>query len=245
MENFKTEIMQRAFLYGDFLFESIRVQDGIIQHADKHFNRLMHGSEVLKFILPSDFNQTIFTIQIELAVANFLKPKIENQNSTNCFRVRYVLFRDSKGLYLPNSNTSNYTIDVEELLEEKISTKIIGIFKQQKKHSGVLSNLKTGNALIYVMASIWAKENGFDDALILNEHNRIVEASSSNIFWIKDKQYFTPPLSEGCVAGVMREVLLEQNSVIEKFCTKEDLRNADEIILTNAIQGKVFAELTS
>jgi branched-chain amino acid aminotransferase len=93
-----------------------------------------------------------------------------------------------------------------------------------------------------VLSSIFAKENGFDESLILNANNRICDASLSNVFWIKGDNIFTPPLREGGIAGVTRQYLLEQlpkrnYKVEEKTCEKEELSHADEIFLTNTIRG--------
>jgi branched-chain amino acid aminotransferase len=81
-----------------------------------------------------------------------------------------------------------------------------------------------------------------NDALILNQHGRICEATIANIFWIKDDRIHTPPLSEGCVAGVMRKYLLEKIPAInrktsETELTIDELQNAEEVFLTNAVYG--------
>jgi branched-chain amino acid aminotransferase len=107
-----------------------------------------------------------------------------------------------------------------------------------------LSNIKSGNALIYVLAAIFAKENQCEDAIILNEYGRVCEATSSNIFMKYQGKYYTPPLSEGCVDGVMRKVwiqeLIKQGfSVLEQPVTIELLAIAEEIWLTNVIQGPI------
>ncbi|HJS53971.1 MAG TPA: aminotransferase class IV, partial [Chitinophagaceae bacterium] len=109
----------------------------------------------------------------------------------------------------------------------------------------VFSNLKSANYLPYVMAAVWVKENKFDDALILNHHNRICDATIANVFWIKDAKIFTPPLSEGCVAGVMRKNILDLRLQIadlglhleESELAPGDLLNADEVFLTNVTTG--------
>src|SRR5207249_2147893 len=78
--------------------------------------------------------------------------------------------------------------------------------------------------------------------LLLNVHDRICDATIANVFWIKNGTIYTPPLSEGCVAGVTRRYILEKiqsarHKIQEKVCEIIDLENADEIFLTNAIQG--------
>lgn len=232
--------MERAFMYGDLIFETIKVVNAKPVLVSYHYNRLINSASVLNFKLPADFNFETFCKQLQQAITD---AGGEN-NFKNQYRLRYTIYRKSAGFYLPHNHETDYHIDVF-LLEPSIKIDLIkvGLYRFQKKASGPLSNLKSGNALIYVMASIWAKENGFEDALILNEHNRIIEATSSNLFWIKDNVTYTPPLTEGCVAGVYRAYVLDNEPVTERVCTLTDLELADEIFITNAINQKRFIRL--
>jgi branched-chain amino acid aminotransferase len=236
----KNSCMERAFMYGDLIFETIKVVNAKPLLVSYHYNRLVNSAFLLNFKLPVDFNFETFSNQLQQAIIN---AGGEN-NYKNQYRLRYTIYRKSTGFYLPHNHTTDYHIDVF-LLDPSVKIDLlkVGIYKVQKKSSGPLSNLKSGNALIYVMASIWAKENGFEDALILNEHNRIIEATSSNLFWIKDNVTYTPPLSEGCVAGVYRSFILDNEQVTEKVCTLTDLEQADEIFITNTINHKRFIKL--
>ncbi len=88
------------------------------------------------------------------------------------------------------------------------------------------------------MAAMYAKETRKSDCFVLNTHKRICDASIANVFWVKNKKIYTPPLSEGCIAGVMRKNLLQKiDGIIQQPCEISDLQNADEIFLTNAISG--------
>jgi len=232
--------MNRAFMYGDLLFESLLVDRGNICYSDLHYHRLIKSADILGFELnTNEFTLEKFCLEIRTSIArnNFF-----NTNLDYC-RVRYALYRDSAGFYLPHKNSCKSIIDIFPLSAEPKKKKKLGIYKSQKKCSGILSNLKTGNALIYVMAISWASKNKFDDVLILNEHGRIAEASSSNVFWQKDGVTYTPPLDEGCVDGVMRMVYMSENKVIEHICEVNDLINADRIFLSNAISGITEASL--
>jgi len=223
--------MERAFLYGDLLFETILATPAGIPYISQHFRRLEKSAAILKMDL-CGLNEEKFHQELTQILNQFTK------ENTDCsqFRIRFVLNRKSGGFYLPDSNQSSYFIEVFRF-EPKPLEKVLrlGIYPHQQKAPGVLANLKTGNALIYVMASLWAEENNLDDALILNTENHVIEASSSNIFWKQNGQWFTPPLSSGCVAGIGRELFMEQNEVIEMACFANDLLNAEERILTNAL----------
>ncbi|MFN4082593.1 MAG: aminotransferase class IV [Bacteroidia bacterium] len=232
--------MERAFFYGDLLLETIKVVNAKPLLVSYHYNRLLKSAATLNYKLPDDFNFEKFCNQLQHAI---IEAGGEN-NFKNQYRLRYILYRKSKGFYLPHENVTDYHIDVF-LFEPNanIERLKVGIYRNQQKASGPLSNLKTGNALVYVMASIWAKQQGFDDALILNEHGRIIEATASNLFWVKNDITYTPPLSEGCVAGVYREFLLNEEKITEKVCSINDLELADEIFITNALWQKRYINL--
>jgi branched-chain amino acid aminotransferase len=225
-------ILERAFVYGDLLFESILFEDGLLKNLELHYDRLINSAKFLKMEMPIGFTFKFFE--------SILKDEIQKLGLEQKSKIRFTLFRNANGFYLPDNNSvswliEHFLIDVNQPKKEKV----VGIYTETYKAFHPLSNLKSGNALIYVLASIYAKEQNWDDALILNEAGRVCEASSSNFFWVKDEIWFTPPISEGCVEGVKRVEILEKQEAVELECEIEDLENADEIYLSNAIQGLV------
>lgn len=232
--------MERAFIYGDLIFETIKVVDAKPQLINYHYKRLTHSAQLLKFLLPNNFSLNVFTKQLTDALGVLNK----SEALANQYRLRYTLYRKSDGFYLPHNNQTNYFTDIFLFKPKPINTALkTGIYRQLHKSIGFLSNIKSGNALVYTMASIWAKENNLDDALILNEYGRIIEATSSNLFWVKNGTTYTVPLSEGCVNGVYRMHILNTQEVTEKICTLNDLSLADEIFITNALYGKQLIKL--
>lgn len=230
--------MQRAFYYGDLLFESILINNAEIRLVERHFNRLVKSASILNYKLSPDFTLMEFIEQINESVN-----KSDISDKQNC-RIRYTLFRDGGGFYLPHNNETKYLIDVFEtnnLVNNNILK--VGLYKENYKPRGPLSNIKSGNALIYVLASIWAKNQKLDDALILNDFGNIIESTKANLFWTKDHICYTPPISEGCIEGVMREEIISFEKVVEKPCQLEDLLNADSIFLTNAVSNKKYISL--
>ncbi len=223
--------MRRAYLYGDLLFETILASGGKIPHILRHYKRLAHGAEVLKFDL-CGLNEEKFVEVLENELSVFL---LKNSHS-KAQRMRFVLYRNAEGLYLPQNNNTQYEVEIADFEISHEHKPVKGaVYQEQQKAPGPLSNLKSGNALIYVMAKIWAQDNELEDALITNTSQEIIEASSSNIFWQKNNHWFTPPLSSGCIAGIGRELFMEQEEVQEKKCMYSDLLQADKIILTNAL----------
>ncbi len=221
--------IDHSYRYGDGLFETIKVVDGNILYKEYHFERLYAGLKILKFDMPPAF--TIKNLEAEI---------IELCMKNNCekiARVRLSVSRGNGGVY-DCDNKFSYLVECWPL-ERKANLNedglIIDVFPDARKSIDAFSNLKSANYLPYIMAAVWAKENKLDDALVLNHHNRICDATIANIFWIKNDNIFTPPLSEGGIAGVMRRIILERFQGKESLLTEDILLNSDEVFLTNVI----------
>ena len=219
----------RSYRYGDGLFETMKLTNGNILFRDQHFERLFSGLEVLKFHIP-----VLFTKQKIEEEIKELSKKNECERSA---RIRLSVSRGGGGLY-DCDNKLSYLIECWPLEQKDLNENglIIDIFPDAKKSIDVFSNLKSANYLPYVMAAVWAKENKLNDALILNQHDRICDSTIANIFWVKDNNIFTVPLDEGCVDGVMRRNFLDlDKNIIQEILTENILLDADEIFLTNVI----------
>ena len=227
-----------SYRYGDGVFETMKVANGNILFAAYHFERLFSGMEVLKFKVPS-----LFTVE---KIRDEVKALCQKNNCERLARIRFSVSRGNGGLYDCDNNFS-YLIECWPL-EEKVFNEtglVIDIFPDARKSNDVFSNLKSANYLPYIMAAVWAKENKLNDALILNQHGRICDATIANVFWVKGNKIFTPPLTEGCVAGVMRRRILDLGvgisdlglNINESVLTEEILLKADEVFLTNVITG--------
>ena len=228
----------RAFRYGDGLFESIRIINGAMPLFHYHYPRLVHACEMLKLQLDKKFNATYFKTQILKAA----KAKGLEENS----RARLSIFRTAGGYYLPKSSKAEYVIEIRPLTEQGFELNHRGfkidLYVEVEKPVSKLSSFKTCNALIYVLAALHRKEHGLDDCMLVNWKSRIIESIDSNIFIVKNGIVHTPPLAEGCVAGVMRDYvlhLLEKLNIefIESPLSLEEVFVADEMFLTNAIHG--------
>jgi branched-chain amino acid aminotransferase len=227
----------RGYRYGEGLFETMKVVQGKIILADFHFERLISSLQILKIPIP----QLITADRLEREI-------IELCEKNHCIaraRVRLSVSGGNGSLYESDNNFS-YLIecwpldDAACILNE--NGLIIDLFPDARKSIDKFSNIKSSSYLLYVMAAKWVKENKLNDALILNANETICDATIANVFWIKDGVVFTPPLSEGCVNGVMRRYLLQelkagQYKVYEGKLNIADLEKADEIFLTNAISG--------
>lgn len=228
----------RAFMYGDGLFESIRIRHGNPMFVDAHIARMLEAAQSLKMEVPANYNIDFFKKQIlELIAKNNI------QAGAKC---RLTLFRNPGGTYVPDDNgvgfiieTYPYQYDDYTLNEEGFE---VDIYPDIKKPVNKLSIYKTCNSLLYIMAGIYARQNKLDDALIVNDKGNIIESSNSNLFVVSNGVLYTPALSDGCLAGVMRmqviNLALEHKlKVYECSLTPQNLLVADEIFLTNSIRG--------
>jgi branched-chain amino acid aminotransferase len=226
----------RGLRYGDGLFETMKMKAGNLVLEDEHFARLWKGMQVLQFTIPKHFNPDKLTAEVLL-----IAKKNEHEKAA---RIRITVFRSDGGLYDAADNFPNYIIETWALPEgngELNSNGLdMGIYADVKKSCDILSNLKHNNYLPYVMAALQAKKQKWNDAVVINNFGRICDTTIANIFFIKDEVVYTPALTEGCVAGVMRKFMIDQLAAtgftcIEKAITVDELLNADEVFLTNSI----------
>ncbi|WP_257667114.1 aminotransferase class IV [Parapedobacter tibetensis] len=229
----------RAFRYGDGLFETMRWMDGDIRFLQHHLARLHEGMHLLQLEHPASFDEQ-FIRSRTAALIN--KNNLEGQH----VRVRLQVFRDGGGLYSPQQNTAAYVLSVSRLDSDDVNHRKIGlivdVYTEFRKPTSELSKLKSANALVFVMAGLYRKKKGLDDVLLLNQEGFLCESLSSNVFIWYDKKLYTPALSEGCIDGVMRKVVIEIAldsglDVIEAQISPDIMNEADEIFHTNAIHG--------
>lgn len=230
-------INNRAFKYGDAVFETIRVINGQPVFVHDHFTRLKKGMDLLRMnTIPLTFEELYEQI-LHL---------IEKNKITEGARVRITVFRVGEGLYTPVNDTKSYVIEavpisknLYELNEEGLH---IDLYTDIKVHPTILTQIKTTNKIPNVLTGIYKKEHDLDDCLMINEQHHIVEAISSNVFLYKNNTLYTPSISEGCIDGITRKHIIEvANSmnitVIEGAVTGSMLLQTDELFLTNSIAG--------
>ena len=230
-------VNNRAFKYGDALFETIRVIDGQPRFLEDHFIRLKKGMQVLKM-----HSANISFSELKDQIVNL----IEKNHIKKGGRVRLTVYRSGDGLYTPENEGKSYVIEAYPIDENKYTLNTNGlsvnIYNDLKRPRNILSQIKTTNSIPHVLIGIYKKEQGLDDCIVLNDQGRIVEELSSNIFLYKNNNLYTPSVEEGCMDGVMRKQVLqiakEMNiNVFEGMVNGSMLLQADELFLTNAING--------
>lgn len=231
-------VANRGFRYGDGLFESMRWMKGELKFAELHADRIRRGMKILKI----DGYSQLDTYFLRENVAELIR---RNKTGANA-RVRLSIFRDSGGLYNPDTNKMGFALEVTKIQESEYTSNnrglIVDIFDEVPKPVNILSNLKTSNSLLYVLAGVYKDQHSLDEVLIINQNGFLCEAMSSNVFVVYDHEIYTPALTEGCIAGVMRHVVMklakENNlNIIEAQINPAILDQAEEVFVTNAGKG--------
>ena len=245
----------RSFRYGDGLFETIRVFEYKTPFLDLHKQRLLAGMKALKMNIPSSWEIDFIDKEVNkllnyYAINNHeIENKQENQQKSKQgnFRLRFAVFRKSGGLYTPTNNEVDFCIEATILSENTFllndSGLVLSIFDEIPISASKISKFKTSNSLPYIMAAIYRQEQNTDDCFIVNVENRICESVSANIFGVTlYNKLITPPISEGCIEGIMRKIVLQTAQNLQIACEESPISIANllefkEVFITNAIQG--------
>ena len=162
-------------------------------------------------------------------------------------RARMTVYRNAGGTYLPETNAVSYLIAISGIERQLYSIENqhyeIDLYKDFYVTKQLLSTIKSTNKIINITGSIFANENGLDNCLLLNDSKNVIEALQGNLFMLMGNKLVTPPLSEGCLNGIMRKQILalakkmENIEVVEEPISPFDLQKADELFITNVIKG--------
>lgn len=237
--NFLSET-NRGLKYGDAVFETIRVINKKIIFWEDHYLRLMASMRILRMDIPMNFT-------MEFLEESILKTIDANGFALKPVRIRLTVFRNGGGLYIPEDQTVSYIIESSELSEAfyKLPTDYyeVELFKDHWVNTGILSSLKSANKLINVLAGVFSQENGYQNCLLLNHEKNVVEAINGNIFVVSGKKIKTPPITDGCLNGILRKQLVkiiaknEDLEIDESSISPFELQKADELFITNVIKG--------
>jgi branched-chain amino acid aminotransferase len=221
-------LLNRSFYFGDGFFETILFRNGKFPLLHFHFERIIQSCKILNCELNADFTVDFFQKKLnDLIIANHC-------DDTNAI-VKINFFRSGESAYKPQQNEVKWIAQIKpfKAAKEKIS---LCFYEEEKKWAGEISKLKSTNALIYVLAAQYASKQNIEEAVVFNQYDFVADCTNSNLFIIKEKKIFTPSLNDGGVDGVCRKFLLKNFPVEEKNLTKNDLLQADEIFLTNAVR---------
>lgn len=232
----------RGYNYGDALFETIKVSHGKLLFWEDHYFRLMASMRIMRMEIPMRFT-------MEFLQSEITKTLEANHLLQSSARVKIIVDRNTGGFYNPTTNDISYSITTAVLEEDfyllNDATCVVDLYKDFYVSPSLLSTLKTNNKALHVLGSIYARENDFDNCLILNTNKTVIEALNGNLFLVKGKTIKTPPLTDGCLKGIMRKQLLQIIELLPDYTLEEasisafELQKADELFITNVIKGIV------
>jgi branched-chain amino acid aminotransferase len=229
----------RGFLYGDAVFETVKIVNSKVLYLEDHYFRLMASMRVVRMEIPMNFTMEYFE--------EHLLSLTDKLSISNSARARITVYRNDGGYYLPIDNTVSFLVHASAIetvpysFEEKEYE--VDLFKDFYITKQLLSSIKTTNRILNVAASIFANENALDNCLLLNDSKNVVEAIQGNLFMLVGNKLITPPVSEGCLNGVMRKQVLKLAKTIsgievtEELISPFELQKADELFITNVIKG--------
>ena len=234
-----SDLLNRGFLYGDSVFESIRIVNNKIIFWEDHYMRLMSSMRIIRIEIPQSYTPDFFKVQITNTFSKV--------NSSFTGRVRLTIFRDGGGYYAPELSSPSFIVNCSVIDSEEFYLKDsefkVDLFKDYYIQNDLLSNLKTNNKLINVLAGIYANENNLDNCILLNNKKNVTEFLNGNLFIVRGNKIITPNLDSGCLKGIMRKKIIEYVKLLPEFSIEEtvispfDLLSANEIWLTNSISG--------
>ena len=225
----------RSFCYGDGIFETIRIADGKAKNLQRHYFRLMAGMRMMRMNIPMNFTESFVAEEVE---------KLIDSDTNTVQKIRLTVFRKQGGTYTPENLEIDFLMESFAQATEVKENYTVDIYKDFFVPQGLLSNIKSTNRLLNVLAGIYAKENELDACLLINEQKQVCEATHANFFMVKEGyKIITPPITAGCIKGVMREIVIETLkkhplfSIEERTISPFEIQKSKEIFLTNAMIG--------
>lgn len=230
----------RGLNYGDAVFETIKASYSKLLFFEDHYFRLMASMRLMRMEIPMHFTMEYLQEQI-------LETIKSNALNAASARVKIIVFREEGGFYAPTNKNVNFVISTVALESDfyllNEDAYQVDLFKDHYVSPSLLSTLKTNNKAINIVGSVYAEENDWQNCLLLNTNKNVVEALNGNLFLVKGNTIKTPPLTDGCLKGIMRTQIIGLLEQIEEFTLVEasispfELQKADELFITNVIKG--------
>ena len=227
------DLQNRAFQYGDGIFETLLFSKGKICYLADHWERLSAGCAALKIRLPDGLSPDYLSETVTKLTAG----------ESGAFRIRLQVWRQPGGFYTPQSHDADFYLSVQPFEKAAVVIKQKAVFLEQPRlHFSSFSQFKTCNSLPYILASIARQELQADEVMLTDYRNFIAECSASNIFWMQGDVLCTPALETGCIAGIMRKQVLQKARSLgiqtnEGLFTPQHLLEMAETVFTTNVTG--------
>ncbi len=229
----------RAFRYADALYENIHAFSTEPQFLEYHFNRLTANMQLLSMDVPA-------CLSVE-SLHQLIERLLNKNRIFGGACIRLTVFRNDEQNYVPANHQVSFMLENTPLKAGKYELNekgyCIDICTEFTKVKGVLSGLRNSNSTIYLLASMQGRKDNWDAVILLNENNRLVETTDSNLFLVSDRAIYTPGIDQGCIPGIMRRIVTglanDAGYRVNDQCslTPMALDDAEEVFLTNTTEG--------
>lgn len=214
-------------LFGDGIFETMVYNQGSIRFMDAHLERANRGIRVLRM-------QPRRNLDIA-RISNLVGNNFESQKT---YRIRWTIFRNGLGRYTPVASDFSELVTISSFQAASKIKETAFISESVRLYDTLWANCKTLNALPYILANQERMERKMDEVILLDRNGFLSEAGSSNLYWRKGEQIFTPSLDHACVAGVSRKHILERLQQLDinySECSfkPNELMDADQVFVSN------------
>ena len=229
-------VNNRAFQFGDGVFETLLVHKNQIRFIEDHHSRLVDAMNSIS-LESTSFDLTNFQNAIHSSL---------DVNGLKSGRVKYMVYRKSTDIpgYRTNTNEIETCVIVNHLINPQVLIhENVGLSKKVILNHSPFSAFKTMSSLPYVIAEIEKSERDLHELIINDTSGNVSECCSSNIFWIIDNQLYTPPLTTGCKAGIMRKQIMKTTDVIEQNIASNELLKAETVFCTNIAKLGIFESI--
>lgn len=233
-------MMNTPIFYGDFVYDDLKYLHGKLIFWEQHYLRLMATMRIMRMQIPLQFTMEELESQILTEIR-------KNQLHDKTAFVKLLITRNPNRSQLPNTNEIQHYIIVEQAKQDFYTITDtpyeVDLFRDYHINPNLLATLKTNNKATHITAHIYAQENDYQNAILINTNKNVVSFTDGNLFLVENTHIKTPPLSDGCVNGITRKRILEILSKSTDFTIEEtsispfDLQRADEVFLTNTFSG--------
>lgn len=233
-------VQNRGFLFGDAVFDVLKVVGKKIYFWEEHYLRLMASMRIVRMEIPHNFTMEFLENQI-------IKTICENNQENQAVCIRFTVVRSQSSNYTPKSNSIDYYIETQAIdavfYQNQEIPYEVELYKDFYVQPDLLSTLKTANRMINITGSVFAQENDYQNCILLNSQKNVASFLDGNLFIINENHIKTPPTTDGCINGVTRKKIIEIIKKTNDFTIEEasispfDLQKSDELFLTNSIVG--------
>lgn len=229
----------RGFLYGDAVFETLKHTTTQALYWEDHYFRLMASMRIFGMEIPLEYTPDFFEKE-------FLRTIKGQSTAAPSWRIRLSVFRNDGGRYTPTTHQVSFLMQstpLEQATYPKPAKEyVVDLYKDHYVQPSMLSNLKSNNKALQVLGSVFAQRQELDNCILLNDRKEVTEALNGNLFLLFGDTLHTPPLTSGCLDGIMRKQLMRLSyklslKVEERAITPFELQRADELWVTNTIVG--------